>query len=223
MANVPPHTAGIIPHACHASRYGRIIFHDFAGDPQHYSSHAAILEQVANPGCNIFIIVVDLCGPPDVGRTAVLFWLTFKSIATKVEAKVIIVGSHAVQLLTLRRDSDEELSQLYKDVSIVFLSEIPSTNCGIVGHIALDCRYTKSQSLHDLHQLVQGYFNKNPSSKRKVTPGAVIVQGRNIHLFYSTSCELHQRKRCMLPIRSSKFTLLGKGAGIAWFCVCPSE
>ena len=173
VANVPPHTAGIILHTCNVSRYGRIIFHDFAGDPLYYSSHAAILDHVANPGCNIFIIVVDPCGPPDVGRTAVLFWLTFISYATKVEAKVIIVGSHADQLLTLTKDPEEELSKLCKDVSEVFQSVIPSANCGIVGHIALDCRYTNSQPLSSLHLLVKSCLKK--TSPKKFTPGAVIL------------------------------------------------
>ena len=172
VANVPPHTAGIIPYACYVSRYGRTIFHDFAGDPQYYSSHSAILEHAPNPGCNIFIIVVDLCGPPDVGRTSVLYWLTFISYTTKVEAKVIIVGSRADQLLTLRRDPEEELSQLCKDVSGVFQSESSSTNCGIVGHIALDCRYTKSQHIENLNLLVQNILKK--TYPKDITHGAVI-------------------------------------------------
>ena len=52
-------------------------------------------------------------------------------------------------------------------------SEIPSANCGIFGHIALDCRYTKSQHLENLNLLVQNILKK--ASPKKITPGAVIL------------------------------------------------
>ena len=61
-SSVPPHTAGIIP-SVHTSReYGRVLFYDFAGDAEYYSSHAAIFESLAasRKGDNIFIVVVDL-------------------------------------------------------------------------------------------------------------------------------------------------------------------
>ena len=42
--SVPPHTAGIVPSIHTSPSYGRVQFYDFAGDPEYYSSHAAILE-----------------------------------------------------------------------------------------------------------------------------------------------------------------------------------
>lgn len=56
-SSVPPHTAGIIP-SIHPSKYcGRVLFYDFAGDREYYSSHAAIFEVLANSkkGDNIYI------------------------------------------------------------------------------------------------------------------------------------------------------------------------
>ena len=47
-SSVPPHTAGIIP-SIHTSKHlGRVLFYDFAGDQEYYSSHAAILEKLAS-------------------------------------------------------------------------------------------------------------------------------------------------------------------------------
>ena len=46
-SSVPPHTAGIVPSVHTSKQYGRILFYDFAGDPEYYSSHAAILENLA--------------------------------------------------------------------------------------------------------------------------------------------------------------------------------
>ena len=60
-STVPLHTAGIIPSIHTSKRYGRVLFYDFAGDPEYYSSHAAILENLASSkGDKIFIIVVNL-------------------------------------------------------------------------------------------------------------------------------------------------------------------
>ena len=172
VANVPPHTAGIIPHTCQDKRYDRIIFHDFAGHPQFYSSHAAILERIANPGCHIAIVVVDLTTGTKAETEAILFWLTFISYATKGEAKVIIAGSHVDLLPTSGRDPEEELSQLCSDASGMFKTEFLSTNLEIVGHVALDCRYTKSQPLQNLHFMLKSCVK---TKKLNLSPGAVIL------------------------------------------------
>ena len=47
--SVPLHTAGIIPSVYMSKHYGRVLFYDFAGDPEYYSSHAAILENILLP------------------------------------------------------------------------------------------------------------------------------------------------------------------------------
>jgi hypothetical protein len=46
-STVPLHTAGIVPSIHTSKHYGRVLFYDFAGNPEYYSSHAAILENLA--------------------------------------------------------------------------------------------------------------------------------------------------------------------------------
>ena len=78
-SSVPPHTAGIIP-SIHTSKHiGRVLFYDFAGDPEYYSSHAAILENLASSkkGVNIFIIVIDLREDILNLRNNLRYWLSF--------------------------------------------------------------------------------------------------------------------------------------------------
>ena len=55
---VSPHTAGIVPSIHVSKQYGRVLFYDFAGDAEYYSSHAAILEKLASSkiGNNIFFL-----------------------------------------------------------------------------------------------------------------------------------------------------------------------
>ena len=54
----------------------------------------------------------------------------------------------------------------------MFKTEFPSTNLEIVGHVALDCRYTKSQRLQNLHFMLKSCVKKK---KMNLSPGAVIL------------------------------------------------
>jgi len=96
-ADVPPHTAGIVPSVFTSSQYGRVVFYDFAGDPEYYSSHAAVLESLVSPGCNFFLTVVDLSEEKEVMTQKLGYWLSFISYHSKgtgIKSKVVVVGSH---------------------------------------------------------------------------------------------------------------------------------
>ena len=60
VKQVPAHTAGIVPVFHESSNYGWVVFYDFAGDEEYYSSHAAILERIMGSSSNIFLLVFDL-------------------------------------------------------------------------------------------------------------------------------------------------------------------
>ena len=57
---IPTHTAGIVPLFHESSSYGWVVFYDFAGDEEYYSSHAAILDKIVGTFSNLFILVFDL-------------------------------------------------------------------------------------------------------------------------------------------------------------------
>ena len=78
-AVVPLHTAGIIPSIHVSKHYGRVMFYDFAGDPEYYSSHAAILENLASSrkGDNIFIVVADLRKDVMTMEKLLHYWFSF--------------------------------------------------------------------------------------------------------------------------------------------------
>ena len=44
--NIELSTAGIVPHVLKHKELGNIILHDLAGQPQYYSSHSAVLEDI---------------------------------------------------------------------------------------------------------------------------------------------------------------------------------
>ena len=73
-STVLPHTAGIVPSIYDTEKYGRVIFYDFAGDREYYSSHAAILENIdTSEGVNLYLVVCDLSN--DNGLLDQKIWL----------------------------------------------------------------------------------------------------------------------------------------------------
>ena len=97
-SSVPPHTAGIVPSIHTSKHYGRVLFYDFAGDAEYYSSHAAILENLActSKGDNIFIIMVDLREDSHKISCLLNYWVSFIQYQLFKERKphLVILGSH---------------------------------------------------------------------------------------------------------------------------------
>ena len=107
-SSVPPHTAGIVPSVYTSKLYGRVLFYDFAGDPEYYSSHAAILENLVSSakGDNIFILVVDLREDILKVRNIMEYWVSFIEhqkffVSNK---NLLIIGSHSDLLTNARVD-----------------------------------------------------------------------------------------------------------------------
>ena len=99
--HVPRHTAGIIVSPYQSDRNGRIMYYDFAGDNEYYSSHSAILEMVSQSsiGISVFIIVSDLRKGKDSICNELGYWLSFischaKALGSLSKSHVIIVLSH---------------------------------------------------------------------------------------------------------------------------------
>ena len=100
VKSVPPHTAGIIPSIYNSATYGRVQFYDFAGDPEYYTSHAAILERLfqSDIGINVCMIVLNLVESEAEIEKKLIYWYRFINHNSRVLAclpSVIAIGSHA--------------------------------------------------------------------------------------------------------------------------------
>ena len=90
------HTAGIVPSKFQDDSLGNVIVHDFAGQPEYYSSHTAILEALLRNSGAVFVIVINLTR--DLSQQ-VRFWLSVvrnecqKAVLSECHLK--IVASHA--------------------------------------------------------------------------------------------------------------------------------
>ena len=82
-SSVLPHTAGIVPSTYISKQLGRVLLYDFAGDPEYYSSHAAILENLSasETGMYLIVIVVDLTDNDVNIINTVHYWVSFYTVS----------------------------------------------------------------------------------------------------------------------------------------------
>ena len=156
-SSVPLHTAGIVPSIYISKHYGRVLFYDFAGDPEYYSSHAAILENIASSrkGDNIFIIVVDLREDIPTIRNSLHYWFSFVQHRKFCgNNNIIIIGSHSDLVAKERIEEGEKMFQDFFENN----SELVHKNeC-----FKLDCRRPKSKKLKMIQDNIISLTQKSP-------------------------------------------------------------
>ena len=93
-----PLTAGIVPHHLESNEIGNIVLYDFAGHPEYYSSHEAVLENLMLRSPAVFIILIKLTDKLEDIEKQLYYWASFiQNVCSRVSKKsqVIVVGSHA--------------------------------------------------------------------------------------------------------------------------------
>ena len=150
-SSVPLHTAGIIPSIHSSKHYGRVLFYDFAGDAEYYSSHAAILENLASSrkGDNVFILVLDL--NKEMAKIKKIFHYRLLFIQHQQfrgqTPHLIVVGSH-FDLLTedMAKSRGKEFQMLCDstDTKAIQMS----------AHFMLDCCNPRSKQITEIQTLM---------------------------------------------------------------------
>ena len=146
-SSVAPHTAGIVPSSHTSKYYGRVWFYDFAGDPEYYSSHAAILENLASStiGENLIMIVVNMTD--DDVKSTLHYWFSFIQCQRFLENfSLFIVGSHS-DLLT-KDCISEQVNLLHH-----FCTSIQSNSAvKDVKSMTLDCCKPRSKEMAEIQK-----------------------------------------------------------------------
>ena len=157
---VPLHTAGIVPSIHVSKHYGRVLFYDFAGDPEYYSSHAAILENLAssNIGNNIFFLVADLREDDSTLGNLLHYWFSFiqhQNFSARLPS-LIVIGSHA-DLLSNNVIS-EKSSIVEHFVKIVSESKVINH----VSHWMIDCCRPGSREISAIQRKIKSLIQDSP-------------------------------------------------------------
>ena len=118
------HTAGIdiSEYKVHGERAPRVLFYDFAGQPEYHSTHSVLLQNrlsssdTSEHSPNIlFVIVIDITSPEKVKQ--LIYWTKFiqncqYSSITGREPEVIIIGSH-VDKYSDSEEKQEKIKHLF--------------------------------------------------------------------------------------------------------------
>jgi GTPase SAR1 family protein len=156
-ADVKLHTAGIIP-SINQSSAGRLLYYDFAGDQEYFSSHAAILEMVSRStvGSNVFLIVADLTKDDAILQDEIGYWLSFisyhgKALDSQCKLKVIVVLSHLDRLDVAEFDNKVDSARQCLQTHINQYNEVKFD----VEIVSLNCRSPRSsKSIENILQQI---------------------------------------------------------------------
>ena len=115
VKGVEPCTAGIVPFKLQHKTLGNIILHDFAGHPEYYSSHSAVIENLLQGSCGVLLIVVNILEKEAVKQLHQ--WLTVvRNEAQKAldQCHVIVVASHVDEVIdpVERKVREEEIQKI---------------------------------------------------------------------------------------------------------------
>ena len=120
VTGVEPHTAGIIPVYIERPS-GNIILYDLAGQPEYYSSHAALLQSLVSSPETLVLIVVKLTESVESMVCTLQYWssiitsLCQQGQEQKKLPSVMVVGSYADSVQS-RVYAEQNLSNACKQV-----------------------------------------------------------------------------------------------------------
>ena len=185
-SSVPLHTAGIIPCIYHSKHYGRVLLCDFAGDPEYYSSHAAILENLASSrkGSNIFLIVVDLSSA--TVESSLHYWASFiqQQKFSERNLSLGVVGSHHDVATS---EAVHENTKIIHQFCQSFGSEFSLLSSSFV---SIDCRNPRSRGIDTLQKLISSHARD--SEYYRLSEGASVLLGLLEKDFSEvTACPIH--------------------------------
>ena len=174
--SAPPHTSGIIPSIYYSKNIGRLIFYDFAGDPEYYSSHSTTVSNVmqSQEGTNVCLILVNFVKDTEQILEELGYWLSFISnhgVNLKEEIKVLILGSHVDCVI------GNEAGKMVESVSKLtqeYLSHTPKAKLKILNDcLTLNCR--KPRSSRQVHKLLFPVIER--ANKCRLSTEAAVLLG----------------------------------------------
>ena len=141
---VEPCTAGIIPSKLEHKELGDIILHDLAGQPEYYSSHIAVLEDLLHSSPAVFIVVVNLSDGDAVFKHFHQWLNVVENESQKASANshIIIVASHIDKI-----NQKDLLPYFSSKLNAILLTRFHHHSISSGGLVALDCRKTAGVGL----------------------------------------------------------------------------
>ena len=141
-----PHTAGIVPTDFNSGVYGSVTWYDFAGEPEYYASHEAILQHIMSASPPVVLLLVDVSKSEEDIEQEVLYWLTFIEHQCQLKGDqphLVIVGSHA----DIAEQRNENPQSKMKDVLKRVTRNLSQSRMKFIESFVINCcSLTSSQS-----------------------------------------------------------------------------
>ena len=147
VTGVQGHTAGIIPIQLESKELGHMVLYDFAGQPEYYLSHTAVMHNLLKAAPAVFICVVDVSKSDEVVLRETHYWVSFiqnESSMVLHRSRVVIVASHA----DIAQEKKQNLEKKCREISQVGLERLGEDIFS--GIVPLDCRKLGGDGLVNL-------------------------------------------------------------------------
>ena len=197
VSGVKERTAGIECHTIHSSRIGHLSIYDLAGHREFHNAHDTVIRSSLSSG--LFLLVVNLEALLVDLKGILSYWLSFiqSQVCGELEAKpyLLAIGSHA--------DMVKPTSELEEKGSLVQSFCRDAENLNFVDYVAVDCRYSESNSLDKLRTLILTTHNKLQMAMPKVS-----FHDHCFHVYLVSQCRDKpglQLKDLMTAIEHSNF------------------
>ena len=162
VQGVKTHTAGIVPSLLREDEsLGNVIVHDFASQPEYYSSHTAVLESLLQSSGAVFVVLINLTQDllQQVGHWSSIVLNETQKVSS--ECNLIVIASHADQVeQELRHKLLELKGRVLRQFTVAGHSDVP------MQVFPLDCHLSLSHILHlfveSLSQLCRSIRNHQP-------------------------------------------------------------
>ena len=205
VKDIPNRTAGIDVKTLDDEKYGKMIFFDFAGQSEYYSSHYAFLEAALSSRGTIitFLMVVDLRIPYKERVDQCMEWLSpIKSVCSEnVRLQIFLIGSH---LDTFWRTS--EVVDSHTRCFQTLKSKIHNNIIKFVDCITMDCRKLVSQGLKQLGSYFEGY-NRQTLDKHVTKNIASKMSLRACFFWEKVKNHSFTQLKSLVDILSSHYTI----------------
>ena len=148
------HTAGIVPTSFNSFIYGEVVFYDFAGQPEYYASHDAIIHDTIKNIPPIVLIVINLAELQKIIGDQLHYWINFianRCAGLSDKAHLIIIGSHVDVLERDGISPSEKISLLRHSVK----TQIQDKNIVLKDFIHLNCTKSHSDEMSKLRRNLQ--------------------------------------------------------------------
>ena len=182
VTDVDEKTVGIIPYEIVTKEFGKVIFYDFAGQPEFYASHCAVLENAVKTSRPIILYLADLRESEQKAVDSIVRWMTLvqnQCTNLRDKAHVIVVGSHADVLIgrsEVPYAKESTFAPVFKSFS----------KLEFVSFIAMDCRFADTSEIKQVKKLIQ----KSSAILRSPETVSLSAHTFYIYILESFKCDL---------------------------------